>query len=448
MEVKPIEIKSEARTEADFEKIHRSWAQRALIEPFRKRFRGEAWNPDALAFVEKAVDDLAYTLEWERTGALREEGKQLLADGCDDPLVVYLTNRIGSRVTADTGDSRKALGKLLVDLRKDGRFNRALVCLIAKDYHVVGKLNGKGRQRNGEEIVSLTREALEEGSYAEAGDEEVFLHHQVAAQWGGAAEKEPELFVGLSNGLKFPEWVQLTVKGSVEINLAWKDRGSGWAQTVTETGWRGFGEHLVQARDHLTNAWKLKPDRPYAATLMITVTMGGYGTTGETERDWFDRAIAAQFDYKSAYYRILHAYRPRWGGSHEQMLAFGKACLATKRYESPVPIFFYNACRNIAEELQDWRSFYRRPEVAKPLIALSRALVEEPSLATQRERRTHLLAVHLWMCGDYQAAAKILEGVPGKLHDGAQFALRGLRETENSMRSEVATLRSPPRKGE
>ena len=35
--------------------------------------------------------------------------------------------------------------------------------------------------------------------------------------------------------------------GWIEIKRAWAARGSGWANTVTEDGWRGFREHLTKA---------------------------------------------------------------------------------------------------------------------------------------------------------------------------------------------------------
>jgi len=62
---------------------------------------------------------------------------------------------------------------------------------------------------------------------------------------------------------------------------------------------------------------------------MIAVAMAGEAEPSETPRVWFDRAVAAQFDYYEAYSSLLWSLRPRWLGSHEEMYDFGLECLAT-----------------------------------------------------------------------------------------------------------------------
>ncbi|MDH7501935.1 MAG: hypothetical protein QHJ82_04360 [Verrucomicrobiota bacterium] len=79
---------------------------------------------------------------------------------------------------------------------------------------------------------------------------------------------------------------------------AWKARGSGWANTVTPEGWKGFEDHLAKARAALTQAWKLHPQRPLAPCCMVTVAMGD-SDANET-RIWFDRAIEGQIDLQTA----------------------------------------------------------------------------------------------------------------------------------------------------
>ena len=67
------------------------------------------------------------------------------------------------------------------------------------------------------------------------------------------------------------------LRGSNEIELAWLARGNGFSSEVTEEGWRGFKEHLTQARDIFVETWEAFPNRPESATAMITVTRGGTG---------------------------------------------------------------------------------------------------------------------------------------------------------------------------
>ena len=47
------------------------------------------------------------------------------------------------------------------------------------------------------------------------------------------------------------QWLALVLEGEYEINEAWKARGGGYADTVTEEGWKGFRQHLAQAANVL-----------------------------------------------------------------------------------------------------------------------------------------------------------------------------------------------------
>jgi len=49
------------------------------------------------------------------------------------------------------------------------------------------------------------------------------------------------------------------------------------------------------------------------------------------------------------YYNYLDAMLPRWGGSHKALLSFGKECLATGRFDTPVPKIFYEAVLKVSE---------------------------------------------------------------------------------------------------
>ena len=78
-----------------------------------------------------------------------------------------------------------------------------------------------------------------------------------------------------------------------------------------------FQQRLQRAGEELIEAWKLRPDRPEAPSEMVGVVMGGGGPKGDTERLWFDRAVAAQFvrydapkqtEASSRYVAIAHAF--------------------------------------------------------------------------------------------------------------------------------------------
>ena len=106
--------------------------------------------------------------------------------------------------------------------------------------------------------------------------------------------------------------------------------------------------------------------------------MGGSEAEGETARLWFDRATSAQFDYNPAYENYLLQLLPHWGGSLKEIMAFGRACLETGRFDTLVPTFFFRAVESVCSEVDDWRKVYRDPEIAPRIVSLSEVLGREP----------------------------------------------------------------------
>ena len=86
------------------------------------------------------------------------------------------------------------------------------------------------------------------------------------------------------------------------------------------------------------------------------------GVEGETPRFWFDQAVAAQLDAPGAHRTLRWAIRPRWGGSHEEMLRFGLECLNTRRFDTSVPDVFADVVFDIKEENGGFSCAHRRVE--------------------------------------------------------------------------------------
>lgn len=212
----------------------------------------------------------------------------------------------------------------------------------------------------------------------------------------------PEMIAAMTKA-DAPEWLRLTLVGNLEIKLAWKIRGAGFANTVSAEGWKGFEEHLVKAREALGKAWKLMPSRPEAASLMIKVAMGGHAK-GDTARLWFDRAVAAQCDYPEAYNSLIYSLTPRWGGSNAEMLAFAIACQKTGRYDTEIPGYFIHCINDVAQELPDWRIIFRQAEISKMLLETLAKLAERgitPSFDFGD------LGYYSWLAGDMKRASSL-----------------------------------------
>jgi len=194
-------------------------------------------------------------------------------------------------------------------------------------------------------------------------------------------------------------WWSKSLQGVVEIDLAWQTRGGGYANTVTDQQWKGYGEHLAKAQSLLTAAWNLEPERPEAATQMITVAMGGTTDNG-TIYDWFNRAVAAQMDDAEAYDTMLYALMPRWGGSYEDMLRLGSAGAQTGRFDTRAPWELITIVRRIYQE--DPKPGGVPPAALTPVVysACQRVIAGYQALkATSDPESETTLADLAWMCG-------------------------------------------------
>lgn len=145
------------------------------------------------------------------------------------------------------------------------------------------------------------------------------------------------------------------------IKMAWKARGGGWANSVTPAGWKGFQDWLTEAERHLEAAWKIDPDEPRAGELMITVCMGLGGDRQKMET-WYDRSLKADPDHFDAAARRLYFLYPRWHGSHQEMVDFGRQCLATENWRGGIPFTLVFAHDAIASEVGE-KEYFLKPEV-------------------------------------------------------------------------------------
>jgi hypothetical protein len=118
---------------------------------------------------------------------------------------------------------------------------------------------------------------------------------------------------------------------------AWEARGSGWADTVTEEGWKGFGERLDKAQIAAEKGWHLDPLDSDCASVMITVCMGK-GLGRETMETWFQRAIRANPHSLAACGAKMLFLLPKWGGSEQEALEFGRWCVTNGDGKDRLPM--------------------------------------------------------------------------------------------------------------
>ncbi len=124
---------------------------------------------------------------------------------------------------------------------------------------------------------------------------------------------------------------------------AWDYRGSGYSNTVTQEGWRGYGQYMDKAWAVIDEAAAIPEKDPEYYLLRATLTMesprsdstprsfiGALASllmpslVGDRERAPFLEGVALEPLYYPLYYARVRHLLPRWGGSQSEMLRFAE----------------------------------------------------------------------------------------------------------------------------
>lgn len=413
----PIVVSPGSKTWLDLQAMNQAWAERTLLAPFRVRTAGQPWAADAAEFVERAVGYLVPSPDEQFPPAtLVRTSQRLLKEGCRDPLFLFLEMRV-AQLDRDSGGygvySRDALATAL-----KLRGPKALAWLIARDMASKNTYPlSEGENARYDWAADLGRQALVDGSYLEEEDA-LFLAHLFPAKPDHFADSRDRL-MSLAAKVESDEWLRQILLGRAE----WAAAQSGEDESSAK---EDEPHHLALAGEALERAWQLRPDRPEAAAIMEEVAFRRDPRSADS-RVWFDRAIAAQFDYAPAYRTMLEHCLPHHGGSIAQVLDFGDACRATERYDTMVPQLYFSAVREAGNVAGDWKTIYRQTEVAHALIEVSRGVVEAPTRQEARKQHLDLYAVNCYLAGQLSLAANLRRQNQGTMCAAAVSKLRQYR---------------------
>ena len=167
----------------------------------------------------------------------------------------------------------------------------------------------------------------------------------------------------------FRDWTNTYVcwllQGQYFIDAAWAKRGSGYANTVTDEGWKLFANSLDEADICLNHAWELNQSDPRIPLKMITVVLGKQRSRDKMEI-WFNRAMALDPNYYDACSAKLYYLEPKWYGSKEDMLEFGRECVTNHIWGGHIPLILLDAHKSIQKQYVDGSeksNYWKRPEV-------------------------------------------------------------------------------------
>lgn len=200
-------------------------------------------------------------------------------------------------------------------------------------------------------------------------------------------EKDPQrVFRAINANPHFPFWLHGLITATFHVDLAWKARGNGYADTVSEENWKIFHSHLAVAEKNLRESWKSYPHHPIAATRMISIS-NWKGADADETKDWFGKALSVRADYDLAYDAYAYSLMSRWGGSDAALLDLGKSCLDPRLHGTNVPLKLLLTHRLLSRDssqLSDHWSKLRRAEKSEITGMLDGVLASNSHPAHQR----------------------------------------------------------------
>lgn len=185
------------------------------------------------------------------------------------------------------------------------------------------------------------------------------------------------------------------------IDSGWDARGSKTADKTSSKAMETFEANLRAAEGEVKKAIAIDPTSPAIAPLMLAIQLG---TCCEDQSEaWFRYGIAVDPGDLELWFDRLHDLEPRWNGSAEEMLAFGRKALATKQWAERIPFVLIFAHFTLANYDDD---YYKDAAVCRDVHTVFEPYLKlYPDANYERSGYASLL----YKCGEYPSAQRELD---------------------------------------
>jgi hypothetical protein len=350
------------------------WNLNTLVDPYLQRgHRDPDWDEPATNALAKfaAIRGDAGNMDEGDHSIILSYLREAVLKGCSDPMILYLHTRYVLAAQEGVTDT------LIADSHKRSAGNlHQYPCASIRHFYVALR----------------TSEAINKATGGRATSPEVHQFRRVAMSKLHESLQDPDIppieayeacrdmFAALGRNAMVPEFYRhlepillknwpnepfiYQIKGHFHLDEAWKSRGSGYSDSVTEKGWEGFKDHLNTAAEALEKAWKLGPTNPQIALEMIRVELG-QAQGRERMELWFNRAMALNTNYYEPCKSKLNYLEPKWHGSAADMLAFARECTASEKWGGNVPLLAIDAHYTLGTyaEKQGNTNYWKNPRV-------------------------------------------------------------------------------------
>lgn len=353
-----------------------AWNRRTLQEAYdRVGKKDPRWD----AAARKALDLAARMFSREVDPQVTSEdvytaARAAVDAGCDDSMLAYVYARTSDG--ANDPGPEEALRRARVAAQglaasRYPAYRRAVALRLSGGLALSGSNPGKARLKEAGRDIDAALALLEESvasdehnAFWEAGwlDTLTALTRCYRTLGIPAEDAYKRVDDGLARvaGAKV---LRLIYRGEFWFGYGWEARGQGFAFAVPAGGFDTLEKRLEIARKAYLDAWKLQPGSSVVARglLGIDKAVGGDRATMEL---WFDRAMKADGDDRTACWSKLDWLDPKWHGSVEEMLAFGRACRDTRNHRTGITLLVADAHWRIAAmDDENQVKYLRQPEV-------------------------------------------------------------------------------------
>ena len=365
-----------------------AWTRSWLIDAYDKAgHKDPRWDKAARSALEMAVKNLAAQGDPPPQESDVCSAMKLAIDaGCTDPLIAYLHVRLTLKddfpnqqelfrrnkevilalQKSDYPASRRAialvnLGAVAEDIKELSATDRAdtakaLDAALALMPSVVAEGNGRDAQERWCEIGCM---AVRGYVVINGGDDEAALQ-KVEAEFA----KVSELKVTRSL-VRCIHWVH---KGWSDYNASRDDQAS------AQAAWSKCCDLLAQARQPLAEAWDAQPGNEITATWMLWIEYG-IGRDHDEMEKWFERAMKSNSDNRRACEVKLAWLDPRWQGTTEKILEFGRKCRETKNWRAGITLLVGEAHlrqgKYLESQGQTLGAYLKQPQVWEEIRAVN-----------------------------------------------------------------------------
>ena len=422
-----------------------NWNRRTLADAYDKvGKKSPNWDDHAHAAMELTALYFSNSTD-PRVQAkdIRAATQKALDAGCDDPLILFLHARSASPKAPDAEldrDYAKAAKAMWSSAYPPMRRASALLKAVERKFRRQAE---PGAKEEALRMIAATLRLLLasareeercqdlEGIWYEIARDTFAAYRQLGydprESWRGM-----DKLLAKENAL---EATRLLLQGDCFIQWAWEARGSESAKPVSGDGKKKFDEHLTIAREALEKSLQLAPDYGKAATFMLAVELGQSRGQAEMEK-WFERAI--QHDPSVTVCRKkLEWLHPKWHGSTEEMLAFGRACRDSENWERGYPLIVVEAHQRIADMLPSdaaKSAYFRQLDVAADVVYVYAKSVERyPEDMPMRSR----YAYYCYLCGHPRRAHRQFDLIGDKLWWGDMVTETVMKQTRTKAAKEA-----------